>query len=191
MNNFQIKAVGWCIRATICSLSKDGYASVKKWCDLHDHEYDSIPGEMGEEFSGCYCSDSDTMELGCVPLLDLNRLFLFNKVGRQFSPMTTPLIRNSSLRLRRSKSCDLVKELKPRYNKLLACFKETKGTGAVWNLRVNGQPDIKDFSISYSKFSMGSDVFYFISRLDYQGIKLERDHTRECLSEKVSYCRLL
>lgn len=191
MNTFQIRALGWCMEVGGHSLVREEHSLLRKWCRENDHEFDSIRGHLECALGGYSSQSPNAWKTGCLCMLELNRFFLFNPTKNTFLPLTAPLIRKSELKLTRDKKFDMVYPLKVRNNKLLVFFQETKGTGAVWELSLDEDPDLEKFSIRYSKFSLGSESFYYVSGLSYDGVILGRNHQLEDLSGKASYSKLL
>jgi hypothetical protein len=190
MNDFRVKAIGWSVEVTGHRLSKDEYQFVKKWCSTNDYDSEGIPGNLEGTLADYNAYHTNSWQTGCVLMLDLNRFFLTDKKGTQLIPITAPLIKSSEVKLKRVKALDMKHDLKPRYNKLLVYFEESKGVGAAWKLKLKNKPVLEDFTILYSKFSLGLESFYYICDLQYQGVSLERDYDCEDLSGKASYSKL-
>lgn len=191
MNKFDIRAIGWSIEVSAQSLTRDEYTFVRKWCSKNGHEPENFSGNLEGELPGYNAYSTNLWQTGCVPMLELNRFFLYNHVGNALLPITAPLIRSSEVGLRRCKGSDIVHPLKPRHNRVLVYFEETKGVGAVWRFPHKGDPDIEKFTILYSKFSLGDESFYYVVGLEYKGKELERNYDLEDLSGKASYSKLL
>lgn len=183
--------MGWATEVTGESLSKEQYSFVKKWCVQNDHEYDGISGSLEGVLEGYNAYSTNSWQTGCVPLLELNRFFLYNKDKKSLLPLTAPLVRDSDITLKRFRGADLSIPLKVRYNKLLVYYEESKGTTAVWTYTSKSEPLAKNFTILYSKFSLGDESFYFVSGLEYKAKPLERAYDLEDLVGKASYSKLL
>jgi len=191
MHEYSIRALGWAIEVTGHTLTKPELTFLKKWCGDNDYEFDNIPGSCEGILDGYNCYSSNSWQLGCVPLLDLNRFFLFEPKSKVSLPLTQALITNSKLQLKYVKDFDSVYKLKARYNKLLVYTEESKGTTAAWKLLSPSLPKVEDFTILYSKFVLGKETVSFVSGLEYCGLDLERDYDLEDLQGKVAYSKIL
>lgn len=190
MNKFYVKAIGWSMEATGQILTKAEMAYLTKWCKDNDFEFDNIPGQLEDVLGGYNCYHTNGWQTGCVPLLELNRFFVFDELGKSSLAITSPLINNSKTNFYHNKDLDMIYTLKPRYNRLLAYFEEYKGVSAVWELTCEQFPKAEDFTISYAKFDLAKESFTFVTNLEFRGKVLERDFDAEVSVGKASYSKI-